>query len=87
MDAGRVAQNSTQSRDAPLAEVLDRACQQVLSAWYQNRWPRLIRVHTSIYRAAAEAKANEIIRGNPLALLGLETVGADDVSVDEPEVL
>jgi hypothetical protein len=75
------------SEDLTVAGLLDLLCLPLLDARYRNKTPRLIRIHASLFDTVAEAKQQEVRRGLPISLFGVETVGADDVRPDQPEII
>ena len=64
--------------DAHLGELVDSACTEILRRKSSDRGARLV-VHPAVYHAVATARQQEIDRGVPLMLLGLELQGSAEV--------
>jgi hypothetical protein len=63
-----------------VAEVLDGVCTDILRAAYGGRPPTRMNVSPRVYELVAAAKAQELARGNPLMLLGLDLVSDESVT-------
>lgn len=74
--------------DRFIAEALAEACE----AWYGAHWggeplPRELRVSASVYDSIVDAKADELARGNPLLLLGLDLVRVEALPPEKIELV
>jgi len=59
--------------------LLDEICAEIVSRRASDLGTRLI-VHPQVYRRIAASRPQEVARGLPLMLLGLELAAGDDVA-------
>jgi hypothetical protein len=65
-------------KDIGLGVLLDQLCTEIVRRRVE-RGAKLL-VHPQVYRCVAESRPQEVARGVPLMLLGLELQVSDDVS-------
>lgn len=65
-----------------LTRIIDHACGLVSQRFEQKRAPRRILVHPDAFDEISAIRAQEIVDGLPLMLLGLELAAADSVPLD-----
>ena len=70
-----------------LAIVVDEACSRIFDAWEDRARVTALRVSPAVYEAVAVARPDEVRRGYPLMLLGMELVPDDGVEAYEPAVI
>jgi hypothetical protein len=62
-----------------LGILLDQVCGEIVRRAGQRSHATRLLVHPVIFRCVAEARAQEVARGLPLLLLGLELVPSEEV--------
>jgi hypothetical protein len=76
-----------ESSSLRLAIVVDEACGRIFDAWEDRARVVALRVSPAVYQAVAAARPDEVRRGYPLMLLGMELVPDERVETYEPAVV